>query len=350
MTAGTSILKIDVVTAGSRTRRGDDAAFVAVHSREHTGWYGPVGDDVAAYVEDVLSDAVTGEPAIEHEALHAALVQPAAGARTTTAASWAIGAVDCAAWDLHGQLTGLPVAGLMSPSAVRTVPLYASWLSLDLGRPDSLDAVSRTTHGGWLFTKWGLRRGALAGDRAAEAARLSATVRRATAAAGEALALDAVFTWDVALATCFAEQVDPRAMRWIEDPLPESDIESYREVPESLPLAVGERLLITSDTRAVLAQRPRAFTLDVVGCGGLTRAIDLTASASAAGIPVYPHGRSFLAGVHLAAAFPAAVGAVEYRLQWEPARQQLYRQPRLPQGGTVTVPEAPGLGTTPRSR
>ncbi len=45
------------------------------------------------------------------------------------------------------------------------------------------------------------------------------------------------------------------------------------------------------------------------------------------GIPIYPHGRSLLPGLHLAAAFPDAVPAVEYRLQWEPRRQCLYNTP-----------------------
>lgn len=114
-------------------------------------------------------------------------------------------------------------------------------------------------------------------------------------------------------------------------------------------VAVGERLFVNGDGPALLELRPRALTLDVVACGGLTRAIDLVEAARACGVPVYPHGRSFVPSVHLAAAFPDAVPAVEYRLQWEPARQRRYADPWLPTHGTANIPTAPGLGAAPRS-
>jgi L-alanine-DL-glutamate epimerase-like enolase superfamily enzyme len=40
---------------------------------------------------------------------------------------------------------------------------------------------------------------------------------------------------------------------------------------------------------------------------------------------------------------------VEYRLQWEPARQQRLDEPLIPENGLLTISQAPGLGTTPRS-
>src|SRR2546428_474443 len=82
-----------------------------------------------------------------------------------------------------------------------------------------------------------------------------------------------------------------------------------------------------------LALKPRAFTLDVVGCGGLTRAVELLEQACVAGIPIFPHGRSLIPAVHLAAAYPHAVTAAEYQLQWEPTRQLLYAEPWQPMRG-----------------
>src|SRR5207342_1254902 len=99
---------------------------------------------------------------------------------------------------------------------------------------------------------------------------------------------------------------------------PDGDLQGYGVLANRLPVATGERLLVNHDPEGVLALRPHAFTFDVVACGGLTRAAQLTAAARAADIPVFPHGRSFVPAVHLAAAFPHAVSAVEYRLQWEP--------------------------------
>ncbi|NIL64763.1 hypothetical protein HCB39_26710 [Salinispora arenicola] len=133
-------------------------------------------------------------------------------------------------------------------------------------------------------------------------------------------------------------------MRWLEDPLPQCDLDTYGALAMSIPLALGERLLVHADAAAMLRLKLQAFTLDVVACGGLTRAVDLVTAAQMLGVPVYPHGRSFVPAVHLAAAYPDAIAAVEYRLQWEPARQQRYAQPWLPAHGVITVPRSPGLG------
>ena len=90
---------------------------------------------------------------------------------------------------------------------------------------------------------------------------------------------------------------------------------------------MGERLRLDEDPAALLSDvRPAALTIDVVGCGGLTRAVQITAAARQHGVPVYPHGRSMVPGIHLAAAFPDSIPAVEYRCQWEPRRQLLYRR------------------------
>ncbi|WP_338014366.1 enolase C-terminal domain-like protein [Streptomyces sp. CB02009] len=65
--------------------------------------------------------------------------------------------------------------------------------------------------------------------------------------------------------------------------------------------------------------------------------------------PVFPHGRSLMPGLHLAAARPDRVLAVEYRQQWEPGRQHLHAHPVEPDCGHLTLPTAPGLGAAPRS-
>jgi L-alanine-DL-glutamate epimerase-like enolase superfamily enzyme len=179
---------------------------------------------------------------------------------------------------------------------------------------------------------------------------LAQAVHRAAGSTATPLAVDAVGTWTPALTLGFAHRVDPGALIWLEDPLPRHDVDLYRQVAARLPIAWGERLRLGEHPAPLMAAaRPVALTLDVVGCGGLTRAAEIVAAARARGVPVYPHGRSLIPGMHLAAAFPATVPAVEFRLQWEPARQLLYAQPCLPEHGLLTLPDTPGLGTTPRS-
>ncbi len=263
----------------------------------------------------------------------------------------AVGAIDCAAWDLHGRLADRSVAALLATTTPQpSVAAYASWLSQDLSRIDDLGTVRRVAAGGWSFTKWGLRRAPE--DSSAEAAvRMARAVERCAQALGTTLAADAVGTWTPSVAMAFARSVDTASLRWLEDPLPRHDLDTYELLAATqLPLAVGERAHCDEDPAGLIQYvRPRALTLDVVGCGGLTRAAQILGEAQSQAISVYPHGRSLVPGLHLAAAFPDAVPAVEYRLQWEPRRQRLYDIPLQPEHGRIRLPDTPGLGTTPRS-
>lgn len=344
---------IDAVSAAEHrdqtTPTGSDDWFVAVHGGGRVGWYGPVPAEVARYAVHVLAGPVTGAPVMDYNGLHAAL-RGAVGPDTTAVASWAVGAADCAAWDLRGQIAQVPVAQLLAPAPETNVPLYASWLSLDITLPASAAAVRRAVSGAaWQFTKWALRK-KTHGDPSAEAARLVSAALTVAATLAQPAAFDAVFTWDTTLASLIAEKLDRATLLWLEDPLPDNDVEAYRALAPRVPLALGERLLVHDDAQALLGLRPRAFTLDVVACGGLTRAVELVTRSCALGIPVFPHGRSFIPGLHLAAAFPHAVPAVEYRLHWEPRRQQKYRRPWLPTEGSIKMPASPGLSATPRNR
>lgn len=345
----TSIDRIDVVDVRDAEPAGDDTVFIALHAARATGWYGPVSGAVASSVDKVLAPTVIGADATDHQGLRRRLTGPALSSPDPHAA-WAMGAIDCAAWDLHGRLDGRPVADLLTPSiAHRSVPAYASWLTQELTGPVEPDILHEALAGDWAFTKWGLRCRPLH-DATAAARTLAGAVEQTARETGSRLATDAVGTWTPALALAFAELVDPSALIWLEDPLPRHDLRAYGQLASTLvPIAIGERLSLREDPATVLdTVRPAALTLDVVGCGGLTRAVEILAAARAHKVPVYPHGRSLVPGIHLAAAFPEAVPAIEYRLQWEPGRQHLYDHAWHPEHGHLRLPESPGLGTTPR--
>jgi L-alanine-DL-glutamate epimerase-like enolase superfamily enzyme len=258
--------------------------------------------------------------------------------------------VDCAIWDLHGHLADLPVARLLREDPRHVVAGYASWLRLDLASDAGLDHAERVADEGWLFTKWGLRRD-IAYPNEREAHRLSDAVQRVVESIGARAAFDAVSTWDIPFAAAFAKHVASEKLLWLEDPCSERDIQTYRHVAGSgLPLVYGEHLQFSSDLNLLVENvLPVALTLDVVGCGGITRFLDLLPTARAHGLQIYPHGRSLNPAAQLAAAFPEVIAAVEWRVQWEPNRQQLYTDPMTPTNGQLHLPATPGLGTTPRS-
>ncbi|MER7667965.1 enolase C-terminal domain-like protein [Kitasatospora sp. NPDC096128] len=335
--------KVETVPVGG-TEAGDDSVFVAVHGAGQTGWYGPVSTMVGRAVE-AIGPVVVGALLLDHDGL-----RPRIRAAAPKVSDWAVGAIDCAVWDLHGRLVGKPVADLLAPGRrTQAVPAYASWLRLDLSGPNSHGALAQVLEEGWAFTKWGLRRRP-GPTVAAEATNLVAALADAAAVISEPFAVDAVGTWSPQLAAAVAGRVDQPMLAWLEDPLPEHYLRVYSQLAAAgVPVAVGERLRPDEDLDTLLDfAQPTALTIDVVGCGGLTHAVEITTSVREAGVPVYPHGRSMAPGIHLAAAFPDDVPAVEYRRQWEPRRQLLYAEPWIPKSGLLPAPEAPGLGTQPR--
>lgn len=339
---------VGIVDCTALAGPGDDTQIVAVHAGRYTGWYGPVAAHPAMLIHRRLGRVLIGTAVTDHNGVQARL-RSAAGAVIEASASWAIGALDCAVWDLHGRIERRTVAQLLTRSeACDTVPAYGSWLRLDIGQSRTREAARRVADEGWAFTKWGLRR--RSNDIQSEAKLLAETAQEVARAAGAPVAIDALSTWDTTFTQTFTDTVDPAAITWLEEPLPGYDLDGYaRLTPHAIPLALGEHLKVDDDPEALLIRAaPGAFTIDVVGCGGLTAAVAALDHAEGVGIPVYPHGRSLLPALHLAAAYPGIVPAVEYQIQWQPRRQRLFHEPLARDGGQLALPGPSGLGATPR--
>ncbi len=345
--------QVEILDLRAAAGPGDHGFFVGVRANGCVGWYGPVAAKVARFAATTLTNAVRGTPVADHrtllQRLHArALPYLVSTDRRTV--SRAVGALDCALWDLDGHLTGQPVAHLLSSRPVDSVAAYAAWLSLDLTAPSAEEVITRVARDGWPFTKWGLRRIPGSGAGSDAAAALRAVAEQVAQLAGGRAAFDAVRTWDTALTREFARP-DLAWLLWLEDPLPDEFDAQYRQLASAeLPLALGERVLLDEDPRPLFTLLGlRAFTVDVLGCGGLTRALDLINTARTHRIDVIPHGRSLIPALHLAAAHPDVVPCVEYQLPWEPRRQTLYTETRAPKNGRIALGQTPGLGCTPRS-
>ncbi|NBE51204.1 enolase C-terminal domain-like protein [Streptomyces boluensis] len=318
---------------------GDSRFAVVVEARGVAGAFAPVDELPAALVATRLGRSALRHPVTDHKGLRRTLLAEL-GPHSAGLGRWAVGALDCAVWDLHGRLADLPVAALLSDRPARQVPIYSSWLSLDLTSPSAAESVKATASEGFAFTKWALRD--------AEPGEVAQLAEHAAAWAGQSVAVDALGTWGHLRATEVAPLLTSEAVRWVEDPLERTDRAAYthlREHAGGLRVAFGERLAHAEDAVALLKHcRPDAFTFDAVWCGGITEATGWLGAAHDATVPVHLHGRAFLPAVHLAAAFPDAAGAVEYQVVWEPRRQRALRGTLQPDVGHVALPDRPGLG------
>ncbi|MFI5804451.1 enolase C-terminal domain-like protein [Streptomyces sp. NPDC051561] len=336
-----SVVRLTDQQAG-RYADGDSRYAVVVEAGGVSGSFGPVDELPAALIATGWGQAARGLPVADHDQLAGVLLQRL-GTHSAGLGRWALGALDCAVWDLHGRLADLPVAALLTRTPADRVPVYASWLSLDLASVGASAAVRRTADEEYAFTKWSLG--------AQDAQQVADQVMRARDWAGEPVALDAKGSWDGELAGKVGSLLPEDAVHWVEDPLADTDRAAYTALMSSsaLPVAYGERVPHTGAARDLLHHcPPLAFTFDVVWCGGITQARTWMRMAAERGVPVHLHGRAFVPAVQLAAAYPRAAGAVEYQVVWEPRRQRALTATLSPSGGAVAVPQRPGLGVEVR--
>ena len=314
----------------------DDHHFVALRCRHLTGWYGPVPQQLAERAA-LLAARLRGHP-LTSETLPA-LLAAITPAGTDRAARAALGVVDAAIWDLFGRAAEVPVADLLADHPARTVPAYASWLSLQAADTRNHNAVADLAAEDWTHTKWSLR---ATGDP--EPAKLGERLASITAAAGTPIAVDAVGSWTHATVE-HLQPAPPESLVWLEDPLPAG----HDTIVTEIPVALGEHA--TDPTGLVdLARRhrPAALTPDVLWLGGIdaTRTALRTLDSPAA--PIWLHGRAFAPALHLAAAHPDLIHGMEYQHYWWPRRMALLAEPFPAEPGQLTVPDRPGLGLTPK--
>ena len=307
-----------------------------------TGWGEAFGFTVAETTQRALDTLVApvcvGRDPRDIQALDLLLQRRLHNFGRNGPVGFAIAGVDIALWDIAGKLAGQPLHRLLGGSpATREVPAYASLLRYgDPGRVarNAGEALER----GYRHLK--LHEVDPACIRAAR-----------DAAPGVPLMIDmnCPFTADEAVA--WAESIGGVAPRWIEEPVwPPEDFAAIADVRRRsrLPIAAGENAGTVADFRAMLA----AGAVDVVQPSvtkiGLSRMLEVAASAREHGVELVPHspyfGPGLLATAHLIAAWGTGVP-----LEWYYAT--LERPPfgdaLVPRDGAMALPQAPGLGLEP---
>ena len=99
-----------------------------------------------------------------------------------------------------------------------------------------------------------------------------------------------------------------------------------------------------------LNELSRTSPIDVIQadpdwCGGITELVKICTLASCYGRPVFPHGHSIHAALHVIAAQPPGVCPMaEFLIRPQRAKQALYARPLWPTNGVSDLPAEPGLG------
>lgn len=345
------ITQVRIIDRGESAswRAAQDHLFVRVESGSHYGLYGPVAISIAELIAGRFANLVCGLDPFDHDRMHALW-----GSQVNRDAldSCAIGSLDCALWDLHGRMEGVPVSQLISLNSATRVRAYMSWLGLDVRLPDAIHQISLAASEDWATTKWALRKHTTGPATEEEASTLAGFAIRAANAAEAPVAIDALGTWDETTVIRFAHHIAPSAISWLEDPLPpQASPAEYRRLSiSSVPIGLGEHIHTIAQADSMLGSAaPAVFTPDVVRLGGITVANIVLRLARKARIRTYLHGRALVPALHVAAAFPDLIAAVEYQRYWERQRQQFFKLPLAPDNGWLRVPSDPGLGLALRN-
>jgi len=280
----------------------------------------------------------------DHYALARGRGFPILGNRGLTVA--AMSGVDMALWDLLGQSLGAPVVQLLGGALRPRMEVYAS------GGWAGADAIGEQLTG---YTAKGFRAVKMRVGVMDETVAYSVErVRAARTALGPAVKImaDAHGTFSVPEAKQFCRGVEDSHLYWFEEPISPDNKQGTAEVraATSTPIAAGESEFTRFEIRDLIDRRAvDVVQPDAAIIGGITEAWRVAALAAAYQLELAPHcwgsAFSFMAGVHLAFASPAAA-IIEFSLGGNPMMYDLVNEEIKVADGMIEAPVRPGLGLT----
>jgi L-alanine-DL-glutamate epimerase-like enolase superfamily enzyme len=264
----------------------------------------------------------------------------------------AVAGIDCALWDLRGQIAGKPVAHLLRPDALSKVRLYASagckydWRK----RPEQVvdEALGFLAQG---FTAYKFRIGTHWDWDGVTVERFLILVRTLARAVDGRMELmlegNQRLTEEQALQ--IGRAIDELGFIWFEEPIPMADVAGYARLNAALrlPISGGEQLTTLEQFRPYLEKQAYGIVQPDAGWCGISEGMRIAEAAVRYGIDLCPHswhnGLMAMANAHLVAALPNP-RVLEVCMHQGPLQWEMLAQAPLMQDGWMTLPARPGLG------
>ncbi|MFC2076866.1 mandelate racemase/muconate lactonizing enzyme family protein [candidate division KSB1 bacterium] len=248
-------------------------------------------------------------------------------------------AYDSALYDILGQAAGLPVYRLLGGNK----PTFETDTTVSLDTPDVMAAKAA----GWVGRGFKQIKIKL-GDPAIDEDRVRAI--REAVGPNIGLQVDVNQGWSVREAVDTINRIERYDMELIEQPIAASDFRGLKFVREhvGVPIMADESLVTSEDAiELVRLEAVDMFNIKLMKTGGIREGLRIAAIARAAGIPcmVGCMGETRLAltaASHLVAAEKVLVYAdldMALFLESDPVEGGIQYE-----GGTITLPEGPGLG------
>ena len=328
--------------------RSISGAYVEITTDDGpSGIFGPIFPETATIIRAKLAPWLIGHDPLAYERVWDVLYRQDRHSRKGYE-MMAISAVDCALWDLRGKAYGQPIYRLLGGPTRDRIDCYASMLGHSL-EPDRVrERAQLMVEQGYKAQKWFFRHGPADGLEGMEQnVELVRTVREAVGPNVEIM-FDCWMGWDYTYTVRMLERIEQYRPRWVEEALPADRIAEFAQVRRTtrVPIATGEH----EYTRWGFLQLLQAEGIDVIQadpdwCGGISELVKIGVLASAFGRPVIPHGHSIWAAAHVIASQPPTTFPMaEFLLMAQPAKQHFHTTYLEPEGGSIPLPTAPGLG------
>ena len=324
------------------------AVFLEIHTDDGiVGLAGPCSRMEAFIIDTSLRPLLVGRDPLAIERLWDVMYRASIHGRKGET-MMAISVVDCGLWDLKGKALGQPVFRLLGGPTRTSFPAYASALGFSIEPEDAAARAAQFASEGYTATKWFFRDGPTDGPEGIRRNLMLARTLREAVGDDVDIMLDAWSSWNVPYAIRMANKLAEYNIRWLEEPVLADKLDSYAQIRDGSPIDIsgGEHEYTRWGFRQIVERGAMdVLQPDIYWCGGLSETVKICALASAFDLPVIPHGHSSHATAHLIASQPPTVTPIqEFLIKWNAIHQFFLEEPLNPVNGTITVPDAPGMG------
>jgi D-galactarolactone cycloisomerase len=288
-------------------------------------------------IDTILAPLLLGRDAGDINALNREILHSVHLLGRNGAFVYGYAGIEIALWDLLGKRTGQPLWRLLGGATPGRLAAYASLLNYA-----DIDDVSRNC--------------AAASAAGYRALKLHQTTRDAVLAAraaapDAAIMLDVNCAWLPPAAHAMAASLATDGLSWLEEPVwPPEDTGGLASLRRhGIPLSAGENVAGLYGFKSLI----EAGAIDVAQpsvtkLGGISEMVRVIHLCQAAGIEVAPHspyfGPGFIATLHIAAAL---IERPLIEVLWIDMEANPFDPWARTKGGTLAVPEGPGLGCDP---
>ncbi len=309
----------------------------------------------SAYLEDVIKPLIVGMNPLQPRRIWE-LLSLGDGERATRLPSQIVGVIDVAIWDIMGKAANMPLHALLGGAARTEIPMYWSRGSGWRKSPgEMLEEVQEGYERGFRAFKirmdWRDYRQDADPDK--DFAIFKAV--REWLPDDVPLGFDANCGYSVPTAIMQGRRFeDVGGIAHFEEPLPQYDFPGLRQVVDALdcPVSTGEQAISAWQFRDLLdLGNPDILQPDILNVGGVSEIMRVYEMASARNKVIMPHspniGANSLASLHAYSTVGNAIRPHEFSEEFTgPAESvaELFVEPIIPEGGSITLSDRPGLG------